>query len=325
MRHDAGSSQTGRLALYRAGEFICTNLARLLLVPILLILFAAVLSQFTDAKSHSLIRQLLSAEARIEQPLITTIRSAVPTRFRGRDIARWIVVLLVYFLSVGVGWAGGQCSVQAAMLREQRRKTEEDSLGQISSGMGREKLLEIYTQAKKTLDEHKRSLAFLSIDVVDSTGLKRDEDPGVAERDFKQYKRLIEKVLQARRALKSAWTPDGVMICFSETQAAVDAAADVLEALLEFNRGVKAIKRDFSVRIGINAGEVLYDEDTPMEEMSDRTIDIAGHFQKHGSVNAISLPKPIAASLGVGRSFKPTGRRVDDLEVYEWTPAAKTA
>jgi hypothetical protein len=42
---------------------------------------------------------------------------------------------------------------------------------------------------------------------------------------------------------------------------------------------VKLIKTDFSVRCGVNAGFVYFDETTPLE--ADRVIDVAGHMQKY--------------------------------------------
>jgi len=311
-------ADSATLAALTALELTFINAGRLLLLPVFFICIAAGLSQFTDAKSHAAIRRFLSAEAAFEQPLTTAVKRVAPTRLQGKDISRWIVVLLIYLVSVSLGWTGSAFAVQAAAIRE-RRAARGEAL-EISSDLGREKLLEIYTQAKLTLDERKRPLAFLSIDVVDSTGLKVGEDPGVAERDFKQYKRLVEKVVQSHHSLKSAWTPDGVMICFKDAATAVDAAADLLSELRDFNTNVKAIKRDFAIRIGVNAGPVLYDEETPMEEMSDRVIDIAGHFQKYGTVNAVSVPKAIAESLGDARKFTSSGRIVDQLELYEWRP-----
>jgi hypothetical protein len=57
-----------------------------------------------------------------------------------------------------------------------------------------------------------------------------------------------------------------------------------------------------------------------MEEMSDRVIDVAGHCQKYGSVNAILAPTEIVSSLSKEFPFKPAGRSVDGLPVSEWSP-----
>ena len=77
------------------------------------------------------------------------------------------------------------------------------------------------------------------------------------------------------------------------------------------------MKHDFAVRVGVNAGEVSYDETIPMEEMTDRVIDIAGHMQKHGAVDTISVTKQASESLLDRFKFRPTGRIVDGCEIYE--------
>lgn len=181
----------------------------------------------------------------------------------------------------------------------------------------REQLLELYAQTKKSLEEQKKNLSFLAIDVVDSTGMKLGEDSALAERDFRQYKKLVERVIAAHKGLKAAWTPDGVMICFASVQNAVQAAQDLIRGLDHFNRSVKTIKADFKVRCGINAGNVLFDESVKMEEMTDRNIDIAGHMQKYAQANTIYVGAHAIEGIRA-HGFRPAQKQVDGHEVYEW-------
>jgi len=171
----------------------------------------------------------------------------------------------------------------------------------------------------------KRDVAFLSMDVVDSTGLKKGEDTSVAERDFRQYKHLVEHALSECGVLKSTWTPDGVMAAFSDTKAAIRAAHDTIQSLGDFNAKIKKMRGDFKIRAGINAGPVLYDDKTPMEEMSDRVIDVAGHMQKYGSVNSICVPSDLTANLPAECDFKSAARKVDGYDVSEWAIAPEPA
>jgi class 3 adenylate cyclase len=185
----------------------------------------------------------------------------------------------------------------------------------------REHLLELYARAKKSLEEQKKHLAFLAIDVVDSTGMKRGEDSALAERDFRQYKKIVERQLAEHRALKAAWTPDGVMICFPTVPAAVAAAQGLIRELDRFNREVKTITAEFRVRCGINAGRVMFDEAVRMEEMADRTIDIAGHMQKYAEPNSIYLDARVLEGLDA-HGFRDAKKQVDGCDVYEWRPDA---
>ncbi len=118
--------------------------------------------------------------------------------------------------------------------------------------------------------------------------------------------------------MKSTWTPDGVMICFPSAALAVSAAQAVIIALDDFNRSAKSIRRDFSIRAGVNAGDVFCDESTPMEEMTDRVIDIAGHMQKHGIVDGIAVSKHAIEPYLGKFTFKDAQRNIDGCPVYEW-------
>jgi class 3 adenylate cyclase len=184
--------------------------------------------------------------------------------------------------------------------------------------LDREKLLEIYARTKRSLETQMQNLSFLAIDIVDSTGMKKGEDAALAERDFRQYKKLVQKAIDDNNGLKAAWTPDGVMICFETVENAVQAAKQVIGDLDHFNSHVKSIKRDFQVRAGINAGRVLFDDTVPMEEISDREIDIAGHMQKYADVNTIYVGENAIESMRSGAEFKPADRVIDGREVYYW-------
>ena len=110
------------------------------------------------------------------------------------------------------------------------------------------------------------------------------------------------------------------MICFSTAEAAVSAAKQVINDLKHFNTHVKAMRSDFRVRCGINAGEVLFDDTVPMEEMSDRSIDIAGHMQKYAEENTIYIGKHVIEEMPTASDldFEPASKEVDGCEVYSW-------
>lgn len=303
-------------------------LQALLLLEMILFFAATGLAYFKDLDRYPAFARAAAFQAAVERPSSLVVKRFVPTNFKGSDISRWLFVFFVYLAATMAGrWA--ESLAEAAALARRRRDgtgTEGDladlqhTLKALARGetLDRKKLLQIYAAAKKTLERQKRYAAFLSIDVVDSTGMKVGETKEATERDFILYKKLVERAINAHRCLKSTWTPDGVMICFASVEDAVGAGQDIVRGLGDFNRRVKSIKRDFALRIGINAGEVSYDETIPMEEMTDRVIDIAGHMQKHGTIDAVCATKQAIEPL-LGRcDFKPAGRVVDGCEVYEW-------
>lgn len=331
----------------RLMSFLLRRTHDLLLLCIVAVFAAAGLARFKDINKYPPLKNTAASVQRVESLALTELRSAVPTNFQGRDISRWLFLGALYLASIAFGSAGSYLRVRADRLRLQRRISGPEPARPRSAEpakpksaepaakpapvfpkpapggkLKRKDLLEIYAEAKKSLDAHKTNLAFLSIDVVDSTGMKAGEDPGIAERDFRRYKQMVSGLLESNRALKSTWTPDGVMICFGTVADAVRAGQGIITGLKKFNREVKLMKRDFAIRAGINSGDVFCDDDTPMEEMTDRTIDIAGHMQKHGCVNGIAISKHAIEPLLKEFRFADAGRVVDGCPVYEWKPPA---
>lgn len=247
------------------------------------------------------------------------------------DYAPYIISALLAVIVVVCRVVEHKLRVQILMLEELRKVAEAEEAARkantagklaaidAASGTQREQVLEVYAQAKRILDGQRRTLSFLAVDVVNSTGMKQGEDPVLAERDFRHYRKLVETVIAAHGFLKAAWTPDGVMICFPALTDAIAAGQDLLRGLDKFNRETKSIKADFKVRCGINSGEVLYDEAVKMEEMSDGAIDLAGHMQKYAEPDAIFAPVKLIATLGEGAGFRSNAAKVDGVDVCAWS------
>ncbi len=309
--------------------FIFRLIRKALIALFFFAIIATGLTYFRDLPKYPFFHKIVVYEQRVEAPILGVMRRSWPTNFRGSDISRLMLFSAIYLLAILFGVVGAGLTQQAAHLRGWRETLKEAHHPIPASGssqsevkMTRKDLLEIYAKTKKSLEEHKVHMAFLSIDVVNSTGMKAGEEPGIAERDFRHYKRMVVKVLTENKAVKSAWTPDGVMAGFRSVREAVLAAQGVVAGLKQFNREVKAIKCDFAIRAGVNAGEVFCDDATPMAEMTDMVIDIAGHMQKYGCVNGVTVSKrAIEPLLGEFR-FTDAARLVDGLPVYEWKPEA---
>lgn len=299
----------------------------------LLFLLPLITPYLEDASSFGYIRGALL----VEKVITTGVKKNVPTRIGGKEMARPMIIVTAFLLS---GWLGSSSrrwherseyhryrqnietwrqemnlSDNAIVLSPLKQKLEELKTAKKSD---REQLLKEFVETKKKLDQMGRDLAFLSIDVADSTGMKNGEERASIEHDFKEYKRFVEAALVAHGCLKATWTPDGVMSCFTTVDAAVRAAREVITRLENFNRNVKSMRRDFEIRAGVNSGFVYFDDSLPLEEISDRVIDIAGHMQKHARPNTVCVAKPAIEPLNERGGFEPAGRMVDGYEVYEW-------
>jgi class 3 adenylate cyclase len=173
-------------------------------------------------------------------------------------------------------------------------------------------------EARRELEAMTEDVAFLALDVVESTNMKLGEDPAFVEHDFTEFKKMVEGAIAKQRPLKSAWTPDGAMICFDSLERAVKAAQAMLRTLPAFNAETRMMGTPFRVRCGVNAGAVQYDPATPMEEMSDNVIDVAGHMQKYAEPDTIFLAGDLIQRTRVMKGFTPAGTEVDGYGVFVW-------
>jgi class 3 adenylate cyclase len=317
---------------------IVTRILWVALIILIIFFFVPYIVPYIDnATSFSYIRFALTIEEMTERSLGSLVRQSLPTTVAGTDITRWIVVVGIFMLSMLTTWIGNLFRDRAAYFRFQRSVDEWKSRMNLSDNAAvlsplnqklrqmrvvkkhdREELLKIFAETKKELAGMGRDLAFLSIDVVNSTGMKEGEEAASIEFDFNEYRRLVERIIASHGALKSAWTPDGVMICFSSVDAAVGAAKDLILNLEDFNKNVKLMRSDFMVRCGVNSGFVYFDDTVPLEQVSDRVIDIAGHMQKYASPNTVFIAKPAVEPLHERTGFESTEKVVDGYQVYEW-------
>jgi len=328
------STTSPRLLLLNFLSTIMRLLSGVMVGLILLFLLPTVTNYLENAHEFGYIRAALTVQAALEQG----VRSSFPTKIAGKDMSRWLAILAFFILSSSFSKSGEKFYGKAQYLRYKLSMDEwkdqmhlsdnaivlsplSRKLEQIRNAKSRDRdqLLKEFAETKKRLDEMGRDLAFLSIDVVDSTGMKDGEERAAIEHDFKEYRRLIERVLVARGCLKATWTPDGVMACFKTVDATVHAAQEAIDGLDDFNRRVKTMRREFRIRCGINSGFVYFDESMQLEDISDRVIDVAAHIQKKAKSNSIYIAKPAIEPLNGREGFEPAGTVVDGYELYEWS------
>ena len=299
---------------------------------ILIFLFPLAVPYIKDAASY----KYMAIALRIDKTVYSFVQANMPTTVAGINITRIIMIACAVILHIVIGrvkqhykgrlaalkvktgyeeWKVKMTLTDAQLLTLLKGKFDKF---ETSNKKDREELLKLFAETKRKLDSMGRDLAFLSIDVVDSTGMKHGEERTLAEHDFMEYKHYVDSKLASNGSLKSTWTLDGVMCCFPNVDAAVKAAREVITGLDIFNRNVKTIRQDFRVRCGINHGFIYFDESVPLEEISDRVIDIAGHMQKHAQPDTICIAKTFVEPMQERDGFVPSGRAVDGYEVYVW-------
>lgn len=279
----------------------------------------------------------------VENKVLGATRKYLFATYKGRDISRYVApgTALILFWLLGSLHTSlvhrrnfYQSQYEAAQIKKRLAGSKSHAVASekldskleelnAASPADRKRLLNEFVKLKQHLESMGKDLAFLAIDVVDSTGMKVGEDPLVVSNDFTEYRQFIESRITAHGCLKSNWTPDGLMASFNALDDAIVSAQSILKDLGEFNRNVKGMKRDFSIRCGINAGHVLFDDALPLDQMSDRVIDIAGHMQKKAQPNSIFIAKQIVKPVDTMLGFAEAGAEIDGLAAYKWErPAA---
>ncbi|MBR0697754.1 adenylate/guanylate cyclase domain-containing protein [Bradyrhizobium lablabi] len=321
--------------------FAIRKLLGLATVVLVIVLFGSKLFVFFDNPKHAAVPATLSAARdSVLKTAAPVLNRYVPTNIAGSDRSDWILIGLAIVITILSG-SIAQHSQTADNRRALRMSAQawrkkqgvkpgskldaelETTLRMAETGktINRQELLKVFAETKKKLDSFGREVAFLAIDVVGSTAMKAGEDPAAIQYDFEEYRKLVERIFRARGVLKSAWTPDGVMACFAHVEDACQSGKDVIKSLKVFNREVKISKADFSVRCGVNAGLVYFDDATPLETISDRVIDVAGHMQKHAEPNTVLVARKIIEPLRQVDEFMHTTRVVDGYEASIWREA----
>jgi len=309
-------------------------------VLIILLLGPKLFVLFDNPKGSTVSASLLDGRDYILKQSVPVLHRYFPTNIGGSDRSDWILIAL----AVAVTFVSGSIAerTQTALNRRLLRKSAqawrrkegvkpgskldselETTLRMAESGkaINRQELLKVFAETKKKLDTFGREVAFLAIDVVGSVAMKVGEDPSSIQYDFEEYRKLVERIFRARGVLKQAWTPDGVMACFAHVEDACQSGKDVIKSLKAFNRDVKLSKANFEVRCGVNAGLVYFDDATPLETISDRVIDVAGHMQKHAEPNTVLVARKIIEPLRQLDEFAHTTKIIDGYEASVWRDA----
>jgi class 3 adenylate cyclase/predicted Ser/Thr protein kinase len=183
----------------------------------------------------------------------------------------------------------------------------------------REELLKRYREIEEALKSSRRKeCTFLAVDLVESTQMKADAGDTEITVSFRAYEDMIKKVFRQYGAWKQAWTPDGVMVCFLQRELAVGAAQRILQNLDPLNATSNRLRTPFRARSGIHEGEVPIYEDTNLERLADRVIDIAGHMQKNANPNTLWVSEHVYEQLQDKSGFFALDKVVDGHKVYGW-------
>lgn len=162
--------------------------------------------------------------------------------------------------------------------------------------VSRADLLDALFAIQHALEEHKQHRAFLSLDVVDSTGMKAGADPLVVEHSFGQYRGWVEGIVRAHGGEMQSAAGDGMMCVFKDEASALRAARELQGGIGGFNTDRNRLGRPFAVRCGITSGTVAIEPGAPIGHLNSPVLDRAAAIQKRAEAGDILVGSEVAAA-----------------------------
>lgn len=132
----------------------------------------------------------------------------------------------------------------------------------------------------------------IDVDVAGSVRLKEGAKAEAILYSFGQFHNFMDKSMEKFGGRLMDRAGDGIIYSFhgdDNADNALAAAKYALRHLEEFNRTRNKLGKDFVVRLGLNSGEIIKDENTEKGMTFSPVIDIAGHLQKAAQPNSLLI------------------------------------
>lgn len=203
-----------------------------------------------------------------------------------------MLIIVLTLLGAALGWLVGGSRERILRLRFQHDPEAR-----------RKELLRQLVELQDELRVGERTLTFLSVDIVDSTGIKADCEPLAVEYSFGEYSRYACRIAQQFGGTLHSAAGDGLLFAFDHPQHAFLAAKRIQAGMIEFNAHVNRTNRPFRLRCGIHTGRVVTPiGDDPTSVNYSHVIDVASHLQKAAPAGGIAVSKDAALLFPGGPS-----------------------
>ncbi len=185
--------------------------------------------------------------------------------------------------------------------------------------LSRSALLDVLFALQRGLEAQKQHRAFLSVDVVGSSDMKRTAPELTVEYSFTQFRRWVEEVVQANGGAMQSAAGDGMMCMFSEDAAALRAAFQLQKGLPQFNASLNRLPVPFRLRCGVSAGDVAIEEGVPLGHVHSPVIDRAAVLQKRAAEGDIVVSGEVAAAALIELGgLAPLPDTTDGQPAFSW-------
>jgi class 3 adenylate cyclase len=147
-------------------------------------------------------------------------------------------------------------------------------------------------------DEHQMTV--LRIDIVGNSALVKGNPRSVIEKAYKDLRVIITNAVVSRLGRLWSWEGDGALAAFmfgSKDRLAIFAGMEILHELFLYNRISNPLSFPIRVRMGINAGPVLYSHNMT-DCLKNETIKKAVELESKTDPNSLAISRNLLMSLG---------------------------
>lgn len=215
-------------------------------------------------------------------------------RLPGEAVGFLFMAVLGLYLGVGFFLNSGETSEVAESSSAAR--SAEPVAPVAGANVSRAELVKALFALEQELSLRRVRRAFMSVDVVQSTQMKRDESELAVEYSFGQFREWVEAIVRQCGGEIQGVAGDGLMSIFAEDGQAVRAARRIQEGLPAFNATTNRLATPFRVRCGVNAGVVPLDDATPIGHLNSAVLDRAAVLQRRAQPGGVVVDASVAAA-----------------------------
>ena len=184
----------------------------------------------------------------------------------------------------------------------------------------RHQLLTQLLEIQNKLNQDEKHVTFISVDVVGSTRIKRENEHVAVEYTFNEYHRYIEQIVNKFGGKIHSTAGDGVTCVFDDAGSAVQAGKAMQAGLFEFNGFKNQLKTPIEMRAAVHTGSVLAPGKESTAVNFAHVIDVAAHLQKEAAPGTLAVSQATAIYLGGLDAIGPDRIKTEDVEAAVWRP-----
>jgi class 3 adenylate cyclase len=145
-----------------------------------------------------------------------------------------------------------------------------------------------------------RQMTVLRLDIAGSSALVKENPRSSIEKAYKDMRVIVTNAVVSRLGRLWSWEGDGALAAFmfgSKDKLAIFAGMEILHELFLYNRIGNPLSSPIKVRIGINAGPVLYSHNIT-DCLKGETIKKAVELESKTDPNSLAISRNLFMSLG---------------------------